>query len=94
MTKQQLENEVLRLAAKITVLEMVSTHVVADWLKVAEDPAAAGEEIIKSGFAVDAELRSSFGEETVVLMVTEELTSLVERAVEIAERRRTKGKGA
>jgi hypothetical protein len=74
-------NELQALSAKVTGLTMLVEALYVSDLNSSADPAAAADRLLKSITGAEQKVRSKMGEQDYILLVSEMMTSLIDRAL-------------
>jgi hypothetical protein len=92
MAESELQKQISALAAKVTALTMLVESLYVQELSNDADPAAIGDAIIKSVFDAEKHALEKAGESVYALQISEELSSLIDRAVARVLFLRSKGR--
>ena len=74
------DQQFLELAAKVTALEVLLETLVVDHLADTPDPAATADAIVKDALGREKRLRAEPGEHSAVMLVTDAIVSVLDRA--------------
>jgi hypothetical protein len=90
MMSDDQQDELIQLRARVTALTILVEALWARELESADDPAVIGRLMIDDHFATNVKIRQKAGDSTYALHVSEALTSILDRAVATAVRRKEK----
>jgi hypothetical protein len=90
VAKKSVEQHLMSLSAKVTSLTMLVESLLAQDLGRERNPRLIGEGIVKDILTTEQAARNQIGDSAYVLEISENLTSLVDRAVLRAERLQSK----
>jgi hypothetical protein len=79
------------LMAKVAALEMIVEGLISERFEAELSPRAMGEAMIKSAIETEAEARVEHGDHPLALEITQAISSLIDRAVARAMKRKSPG---